>query len=252
MRTIPSFAVDFVARWEGCKLVAYRDVAGVLTVGYGHTGTDVFEGQAITSARARAYLKADLQTAASRLEARIGREIVDCLTDPQYAALLSFVFNLGANAKWTIWKVLKARRFDEVPPQLMRFVNAGGGVVRALVNRRAAECALWHAEGAAGPVRVIPPVATQDEAPPSSVTRATPTPPTPADTKPLAQSKSFAATAGAGVTTAAVAIGEVSKAVSPFADQSETVARIISTLALIAAGLAVAALVLVWLKRKRA
>jgi hypothetical protein len=184
-------------------------------------------------------LKADLEVAAARLEARIGAAVVEALTPAQYAALLSFVFNLGANASWTIWKVLKARRFEEVPPQLMRFVNAGGRVVRGLVNRRAAECALWHeAEGAPAP------------APPSSVTRASPTPPTPADSKPLAASRSFTTAAATGVTAAAVAVGEVSKAVSPYAAQSALVGRCVSTLALVAAVLAVAALVFAWLKRR--
>lgn len=243
MRPIPPLAIDFVSRWEGCRLVAYRDVAGVLTVGYGHTGADVVKGQAITRTRARALLKADLEFAALRLRERIGEAVVDVLTPSQYAALLSFVFNLGAGAKWTIWKVLKARRFDEVPPQLMRFVNAGGRVVKGLVGRRAAEAALWHAGEAAD---------AANDAPPSSATRATPTPPTPADSKPLAQSKSFAASAAAGVATAAVAVGELSKAVSPYAAQSQIVERAVSALAVVAAVLAVAALVFVWLKRRGA
>ena len=170
-RAIPDLAVDFVSRWEGCELAAYRDVVGILTVGYGHTGSDVIAGLKITKAQARALLADDLRVAAARLTARIG-PVVDELTEAQYAALLSFVFNLGANPSWTIWKLLKARKFDQVPPQLMRFVNAGGKVVPGLVNRRAAEASLWHTvavdEGAHEP------------APPSSVTRSTPTPPTPA------------------------------------------------------------------------
>lgn len=242
MRPIPPLAIDFVARWEGCSLTAYRDVAGVLTVGFGHTGPEVVEGQTITRTRARALLKTDLEMAAARLEARIGAAVIEALTAPQYAALLSFVFNLGANVSWTIWKVLKARRFDEVPPQLMRFVNAGGRVVHGLVNRRAAECALWHeAKGAPAETEL-----------PSSVTRASPTPPTPADSKPLATSKSFTTAAATGVTAAAVAVGEVSKAVSPYAAQSALVGRCVSTLALVAAVLAVAALVFAWLKRRGA
>ena len=167
--------------------------------------------------------------------------MVEALTPAQYTALLSFVFNLGANANWTIWKVLKARRYDEVPPQLMRFVNAGGRVVRGLVRRRAAECALWHETDEAPAVT-----------PPSSLTRATPTPPTPTDSKPLAQSKSFAAAAATGVTTAAVAVGEISRAVSPYAAQSHLVERCVSALALAAAVLAVAALTFAWLKRRGA
>lgn len=242
MRPIPDIALDFVARWEGRRLVAYRDVAGVMTIGYVHTGPEVVEGWRITAARARALLKTDLEAAARRLEARIGKGVVEALTPSQYAALLSFVFNLGVNPKWTIWKVLEARRFDEVPPQLMRFVNAGGRVVQGLVNRRAAECALWHE-----PTDAVP-----QETPPSSTTRATPTPPTPADSKPLVASKSFTTAAATGVAAAAVAVGEVSKAVSPYAAQSEIVQRCVSALALAAAVLAIAALALAWLKRRRA
>lgn len=240
MRPIPPLAVDFVARHEGLALSAYRDVAGVLTVGYGHTGAEVTAGMKITRARARDLLAEDLKVAAGRLSARIG-PVVDNLSEEQYSALLSFVFNLGANASWTIWKVLKARAFDEVPAQLMRFVKAGGKVIPGLVNRRAAECALWAA-GHPEPA----------DAPPSSVTRAAPTPPTPADSKPLVQSKSFMTTAVAGVTTAGVAVGEVSRAVSPFAAQSEIVGRMVMVLATLGALLAAGAVVLLWLKRRSA
>ena len=138
-RPIPDLAVDFVSQWEGCELSAYRDVAGVWTVGFGHTGADVIPGLRITKAQAMALLKDDLRVAAARLEARVGKEVLAALSEEQFTALLSFAFNLGANPSWTIWKVLKARKFDQVPPQLMRFVNAGGKVVSGLVNRRAAE-----------------------------------------------------------------------------------------------------------------
>ena len=77
MRPIPDLALDFVARWEGRRLVAYRDVAGVLTVGYGHTGPEVVEGQRITAVRARRLLEDDLELAAGRLDARIGASVVD-------------------------------------------------------------------------------------------------------------------------------------------------------------------------------
>ena len=33
--------------FEGLRLTAYRDCAGVLTIGYGHTGPDVAEGMTI-------------------------------------------------------------------------------------------------------------------------------------------------------------------------------------------------------------
>ena len=238
-RYIPKIAVDFVARFEGCELTAYRDIVGVLTVGYGSTGPHVTPGLTITTAKAKFLLKDDLKIAADRITARIGL-VANDLTEHQYAALLSFVFNLGANPSWTIWKVLKARQFDQVPPQLLRFVNAGGKRVQGLVNRRTAEVALWGT--------------TDDDAPqlPSSATRLMATPPTPTDTKPLLTSKSFMTAGATTVATAAAAVGQVSETINPFAGSSELVGRIVAALATLAAALAIATLVFSWLKKQKA
>lgn len=241
MRAIPKTAVDLVAKWEGCELTAYRDIVGVVTIGFGHTGPEVKVGQKITQAQAKALLTEDLKTAAARIYKRIG-PVADELSDNQWSALLSFVFNLGdGNPKkpeWTIWKVLKARKFDEVPAQMMRFVNAGGKRVQGLVNRRTSEVALWHEDEA-------------DEAPiPSSVTRSIPTPPTAIDSKPLTRSKSFMTAGATAIATGSAAVAEVSKTITPFADQSPIIGNMISTLAVVGAILAVATLVFVWLKKR--
>lgn len=240
MRPIPEIAMTFVASKEALRLDAYQDSVGVWTIGYGHTGPEVTSGLATTEAAARAWLRSDLETAAGRLEARIGA-VVSELTDNQYAALLSFVFNLGCDPKWTIWKVLKARQFDQVPVQMMRFVYAGGKKLQGLVNRRAAEVALWST-GEPG---------TVDETPPSSVTRVVATPPTPM-TKPLVQSKSFLTTAATAAAAAPVAVKQVSDAIAPYAGQSETVAKVVAMLATVTAVLAVAALAFQWFKQRTA
>ena len=164
MRAIPERAVDFVARFEGLKLESYVCAAGVLTIGYGHTGPEVHAGQRITLAKAKAYLADDLKTAAARLEANVGRAVVDQLSEGQYVALLSFVYNLGLNSGWQVTKLLKARQFDAVPAQLTRFNKARGKVLKGLVTRRAAEVALWNEDA-------------DDEELPSSITRSEPTPP---------------------------------------------------------------------------
>ena len=44
--------VRLVKEFEGCRLTAYKDSVGVLTIGYGHTGSDVKPGMTITQARA--------------------------------------------------------------------------------------------------------------------------------------------------------------------------------------------------------
>lgn len=143
-REIPDAAAELVMAWEGRRLEAYRDSGGVWTIGFGHTAPGFGKGFKISLVIALAWLLEDLQIGAERLEKRIGREVVDRLTDNQYAALLSFVFNLGAGADWTIWKLLREGRFDEVPNQMARFVHAGGVKLKGLVNRRAAEIQLWR------------------------------------------------------------------------------------------------------------
>ena len=52
--------IELIKKFEGCKLTAYRDPVGVLTIGYGHTG-DVKEGQKITQKKAEDLLKKDLE-----------------------------------------------------------------------------------------------------------------------------------------------------------------------------------------------
>lgn len=239
MRPIPQTAVDFVAAHEGFRAKAYRDVADVWTIGYGHAGAT--EGQTITKAEARDLLLSDLQTARTRLYARIGA-VVEDLTDNQYAALLSFVFNLGAGATWTIWKRLKARQFDQVPLEMMKFVNAGGKKVQGLVNRRADEVKLWSLGEPGSTVAHVP----------STVTRATPTPPTPADPVSPSRSAAIITSAAAAVTAAPPMVNQVIAAVQPYAAHSEVVQRMLGGLAVIGAVLAIAGLALMWSHKRRA
>src|SRR5690554_6464009 len=49
--------VRLIKHYEGLRLEAYRDPVGVLTVGYGHTGPNVFLGMVITEAQAEQLLR---------------------------------------------------------------------------------------------------------------------------------------------------------------------------------------------------
>lgn len=256
MRPVPHEASDFLRRHEGCVLRVYDDlrprailregdeIVGTLTAGYGHTGRELKIGLEVTQAMAEAWLLADLGVAAERLWTKIGA-VVEDLTEFQYAALLSFVFNLGigdpAKPEWTIWKRLRARQFDQVPGELMKFVNARGKKLQGLVNRRAAEVALWS---------TFEPGSEPDN-PPSSVTRLVATPPTPAE--PTAAKKNPAIWAVIASPFLAAfntvkgwildLIGWVTPdqvhtltgAISPFADKSALVANAVSGLAVVSA-----------------
>ena len=53
--------ISLIKEFEGRLLHAYHDIAGVLTIGYGHTGPDVHIGQIITEEDAEALLVKDLE-----------------------------------------------------------------------------------------------------------------------------------------------------------------------------------------------
>lgn len=214
-RPVPHIALDFLKRAEACKLRAYQDSVGVWTVGVGHTGSEVGAGMVIDQAQADAYLFSDATVAARRLSTKVNEAALLRLSDHQYAAILSFVFNLGVG-DWTIWKVLNDGKLDQVPAQLMRFVNAGGKRLPGLVNRRTAEVALWNTpdvQAAVALAQATPAVLEK----PSSEIRAADTPPTPIPPKPM--SGTSLVTKVVGLTAAAGAgAQQVNSLVAPHAD----------------------------------
>lgn len=142
-RRINAAGLSHIMQWEGKRLVAYQDVAGIWTIGYGHTTAAgiprVREGMRISDKEAEDILKTDLR----KFEDRVSRLVKVPLTDNQFAVLVSFDFNTGALHKSTLLKKLNAGDYDAVPAELMKWVNAGGKRVQGLVNRRAAEAGLW-------------------------------------------------------------------------------------------------------------
>ncbi len=152
-RRINKEALDLIKRWEGLKLEAYQDTGGVWTIGYGHTLT-AKPGMRILESTAEELLRRDLRDA----ERAVERMVKVDLTDGQFGALVSFVFNVGAEAfrTSTLLKRLNSGDYDAVPGQLMRWVKDNGRTLPGLVNRRAAEVGLWsrgaHVTGAAVPV----------------------------------------------------------------------------------------------------
>lgn len=155
-RKITDEVIERIKRWEGLRLTAYRDVGGVWTIGYGHTGMPARAGATITTAQAESLLRQDLAV----FEAAVERVVTVPLTDNQFGALVSFAFNVGetAFARSTLVARLNGGDYNGVPEQLARWVHAGGKRLQGLVNRRAAEAGLW-ASGAfvsSAPVPALP------------------------------------------------------------------------------------------------
>lgn len=136
---------ELIKSWEGCRLTAYRCPAGVLTIGYGHTGADVIPNLRISQDRAAELFEADL----ARFEAELNRWMVidrATLDQRQYDAVLSFAYNVGTTAlrRSTLWKKVCANPADPaIPAEFRKWVHAGGKVMPGLVKRREREAAIF-------------------------------------------------------------------------------------------------------------
>ena len=133
--------IDLLKAHEGLRLTAYNCSAGVLTIGYGHTGPDVTAGKTITQAAAEQLLTADLRWAEEAVNAALPG-----INQNQFDALVSFVYNVGAGAfkSSTLLRKAKANANDPaIRAEFAKWRNGGGKVLPGLVKRRAAEAELY-------------------------------------------------------------------------------------------------------------
>ena len=141
--------LQLIKTFEGRRLAAYKCPADVWTIGYGHTSRAgppaVTPGMKITAAQAAKILRADLDLFEGEVEKLV--DGVD-LEPHQFDALVSLAFNIGVPALKgsTLLKRVRARRFDDVPAQVMRWNKVAGKPVAGLTRRRRAECALWRGD----------------------------------------------------------------------------------------------------------
>lgn len=137
--------LDLIAKYEGCKLVAYKDTGGVWTIGVGHTSDKylkVTPGLKITKDKAYELLQIDVREA----EASVNKLVKVPLNENQFGALVSFVFNLGEGqfAKSTLLRKLNMGNYDAAPSELNKWVYDNGKRLDGLVARRNAEGELWN------------------------------------------------------------------------------------------------------------
>jgi lysozyme len=103
MRAVNALGLAFIKKEEGLRLTAYRCKAGKLTIGYGHTGPDVFDGMNIPAEVAERLFLSDIQKHSLGLE----RYVSVLVTPNQWAALVSLAFNMGITAIGTSTLVRK-------------------------------------------------------------------------------------------------------------------------------------------------
>lgn len=139
--TTNSKGLNLIKHFEGCKLTAYKDIAGIWTIGYGHT-KGVTEGMGISQATADSILKEDLK----EFEGYVSQYVKVKLTSNQFSALVSFAFNLGPRAlrMSTLLKLLNRSDYHGAMLEFPKWCKSRGRLIPGLLRRRLAEQELFN------------------------------------------------------------------------------------------------------------
>ena len=133
---ISTNGIELIKKFEGCRLEAYKDPAGIYTIGYGHT-KGVAAGQKITKQRAEELLMEDIKAS----EAKVRQyDYKYKWTQNEYDALVSFCYNIGSITALTKFGLRSKKQIAE---KMLLYVKAGGKVLKGLQNRRKAEAELF-------------------------------------------------------------------------------------------------------------
>lgn len=146
-RATPEAGIALIKRFEGRALRKYVCPAGYWTIGYGHLikkqEMSLFE-EGITAMRAESLLREDLYP----VEKHVLQLIACPLSDNQYAALISFAFNLGSGALQSSTLRSKLNRksgpdYRSAADEFPKWIYGGGKRLKGLETRRAAERMLF-------------------------------------------------------------------------------------------------------------
>lgn len=142
-KPVGAAGLALIKQFEGCRLKAYKPVKTEVywTIGWGHYGPDVREGQVITQAQADALLVSDCQRFADAVDNAAYCPLTAQLNANQRDALISFTFNCGAGCLQTL---CRGRTLAQICEAMALYNKAGGKVLAGLTRRRAAEQNLFN------------------------------------------------------------------------------------------------------------
>ena len=135
-----SACISLIKRFEGLKTRAYKCPAGIWTIGYGHTGADVKEGNVITEMAAEELLKIDLERFEQGVSVLLQQKNIE-VNQNQFDALISFAYNLGIGnlASSTLLRKLGLNDIQGAADEFPRWNKSLGQVLKGLTLRREAE-----------------------------------------------------------------------------------------------------------------
>lgn len=132
-----------IKSYEKLRLVAYQDLGGVWTIGWGHTGPGIGEGTTCTPEQAQVWFWSDTSHAVNATN-----RVVDiALSQNQFDALVSFTYNVGAGAEEhsTLIRLVNAKDLAGAADEFPKWNKVNGKVSSGLSARRAAERTLFLA-----------------------------------------------------------------------------------------------------------
>jgi lysozyme len=132
--------IDLIKSFESCRLKAYDDGVGVMTIGWGTT-KGVKRGMVITQEEADRLFEDELDDFADGVETLVTADI----NNNQFSALVSLAYNIGLRAfgRSTLLKKVNSRAFAAAADQFLAWNKGGGKVMRGLTRRREAERKLF-------------------------------------------------------------------------------------------------------------
>ena len=133
---ISNKGLDLIKKFEGCRLKAYKEPAGVWTIGWGHT-KGVKAGDEITQEQADKLLRDDLAVYETKVDKYDNKYHWN---QNQFDALVSFAYNIGSIDQLTS---NGRRSIKTISDKILEYNKAGGKKLEGLVRRRKAEKALF-------------------------------------------------------------------------------------------------------------
>lgn len=144
-KSLNSEGLNIIKGWEGWSATAYKDVAGLWTIGYGHLinleTENYLLSKTLTVEEGEKLLRQDVE----RFENAVNNYVKVPITQNMFNSLVSFSYNVGVTAfkKSTLLSVLNNGDYIGAANQLSRWDKATvDGVkqsVTGLANRRSFE-----------------------------------------------------------------------------------------------------------------
>jgi lysozyme len=132
--------IDIIKEFEGLRLTSYLCPAKVWTIGYGHTGPDVYPGLTISKETAEQLLRGDLLMFEHGVDS-----LIETATENEFSAMVSLAFNIGLGnfKKSSVLRNHNLGKRAQAANSFLLWIKGGGRQLPGLIRRRNAERSLY-------------------------------------------------------------------------------------------------------------